>query len=152
MNAPAHLFVNARRARLAARLLAAACACALLSGCIGNPLKESAVDPASPVAPDVARLAYSNPDYPSFNEIPRPPADLKPAKIYGQEAAETLAARDQLIAATADNTWTLSNTQAFAARAQAAAGPDIPPASAKDTEAFAQSLRQRATPPPPPKR
>lgn len=152
MNAPAHLFVNARRARLAARLLIGAGACALLSACVGNPLKEGAIDPASPVAADVKRLAYSNPDYPSFNEIPVKPADLKPARIYGEEAAALVTQRDQVVAATAPSTWTLSDTQAFADRATAVAGHEAAPTGSAETEAFAADLRKRATPPPPPKR
>jgi hypothetical protein len=152
MNAPAQLFVNAHHLRLASRLVAAVGACAMLSGCIGDLSRQAQIDPSSPVAPDVAKLSRANTDYPAFNEIPAKPTDVRPPQMYGQDADAVLAARDQVVAATADNTWTLSNTEGFAASAQRAAGANIAPPSATETEAFANSLRQRATPPPPPKR
>jgi hypothetical protein len=152
MNAPARLFLNARRTRLAARLLICAGAAALTSGCIGNPLKEAKVDPASPIAPEVAKLAHSNSDYPTFSEIPVKPADLRPARLYGQQAKEIQQVRDQIIAATAPGTWTLNNTDAFAASVRAQVGPELPPVDPSESEAFASDLRKRATPPPPPKR
>ncbi|RAK61219.1 hypothetical protein DJ021_16115 [Phenylobacterium hankyongense] len=137
---------------MAARLLACVGAAAFTSGCIGNPLAEAKIDPASPVAGEVAKLAHSNSDYPSFSEIPAKPTDLRPARMYGQAARDVDQARVQIEQATAPGTWTLNNTETFAAAARAAAGPDVAPASAADTEAFANTLRKRATPPPPPNR
>jgi hypothetical protein len=152
MNASVRLFVNVRAARLAPRLVACAGFAALLSGCIGNPLKEAKVDPASPVAAEVARVATLNKDYPSFREVPPKPKDVRPVRMFGQAARDVQAAGAKLDKQTGPETWTLDATEAFAARARAAAGPDIAPADPRDTEAFANELRQRATPPPPPKR
>lgn len=152
MNAPVRLFVNARRSGTAARLLACAGAAALLGGCVGNPFKEAKVDPRSPVAAEVAKAARANTDYPSFSEIPAKPNDVRPLRMFGQAAREIELAGALLERETAPETWTLSNTEDFAAGARAAAGPELAPADPRDTEAFASELRDRATPPPPPKR
>ncbi len=152
MNASVRLFVNARRNGMAARLLACAGAAALLCGCVGNPFKDAKVDPRSPVAAEVAKAARANKDYPSFSEIPAKPTDVRPLRMFGQAAEEVELARARLERETAPETWTLSNTEGFAASARTAAGPELPPADPRDTEAFADELRNRATPPPPPKR
>lgn len=149
MNALDRKFMNAGKSMNAARFLGVAAAAALLSGCIGNPIASAKVDPSSPIAAEVAKLSRQDHDYPSFTEIPPKPTDLRPLKVYGERADKVLTARNQLQAATADNTWTLNNTTAFAARARSDAGPDAGPSSAAQTEAFANSVRKRATPPPP---
>lgn len=125
-----------------------AASAALLSGC-ATPVASVKVDPNSPIAPEVAKLARADKDYPSFNEIPAKPTDLPPPRIYGDRARELVVARDKLDVATASNTWTLGNTGSFQARAQAAAGPALGPSTNADTEAFAKAVRKRATPPPP---
>ncbi|MET0272010.1 MAG: hypothetical protein ABW360_03375 [Phenylobacterium sp.] len=144
--------MNVRNARRAAGLIAGAAVAGLLSGCVGNPFEEAKVDPASPVAAEVSKLARANKDYPSFSEVPAKPTDIRPLRMYGQQARDIEVARAKLERETAPETWTLSNTEAFAAGARTAAGPEIAPADPRDTEAFANDLRQRATPPPPPKR
>lgn len=152
MSAPVRLFMNAYQSATAARVLACLGAAALLSGCVGNPFKAAAVDPASPVAAEVAKAARHNTDFPSFAEIPAKPNDVRPLEMFGQAAAEVELARAQLEADTAPGTWTLNDTEGFANRARTDAGPDVAPGDPRDTEAFAEDLRRRATPPPPPKR
>jgi hypothetical protein len=152
MNASVRLFVNAHRSPTAARLVACAGLAALLGGCVGNPFKEAKVDPASPVAAEVAKVARANRDYPTFSEIPPKPTDVRPVRMFGQAAKDIEVAGAKLERETAPETWTLSNTEGFAAGARTAAGPELPPAEQRDTEAFANELRARATPPPPPKR
>ncbi|HVI32925.1 hypothetical protein [Phenylobacterium sp.] len=144
--------MNARQGSTAARLLAAAGASALLAGCASNPFDAAKVDPTSPVAGEVSRLVRANRDYPTFAEIPKKPTDVRPLRLFGQAADEVAAAGAALEQATAPSTWTLSNTDSFAARARSDAGPDAGPADPRSTEAFADDLRRRATPPPPPKR
>jgi len=148
----ARLFVNARQGSAAARLLAAAGASALLAGCVGNPFDTSKVDPSSPVAGEVSRLTRTERDYPTFAEIPKKPTDVRPLRQFGRAADEVASAGAALEQATAPSTWTLSNTDSFAARARSDAGPEAAPADPRSTEAFADDLRRRATPPPPPKR
>jgi hypothetical protein len=150
MYASARLFSIRRQLRPTVRLLSGVAACALLSACMSNPFRDAQVDPNSPVAAEVARAAHTNRDYPSFASIPPIPKDLRPPAQYGRQAQTIEQARDDLEAKTAPETWTLTETDAFAARAQRDAGPDAAPAKAGDTAAFANSERKRATPPPPP--
>ncbi|WP_309604842.1 hypothetical protein [Phenylobacterium sp.] len=124
----------------------------LLSGCVGNPFADARVDPRSPVASEVARSVRPDAAYPTFASIPAVPKDLRPHRQYGVQAAGIDAAAAELVRDTADDSWTLRNTDAFAAEIRAAAGPDAVPGQAADTEAFAKELRRRATPPPSPKR
>jgi hypothetical protein len=148
MNAPDRKIMNAVACTKAAWFLGAAALAILLSGCTGL-VASAKVDPKSPIAPEVARLASADKDFPSFNEIPPKPTDLQAPKVYGERACELLTARARLETATAPSTWTLGNTTSFLARAQADAGPALGPPTNADTEAFANAIRKRATPPPP---
>jgi len=150
MNAPRPLFPNVRRAsRLLLSAGAVGGAGTLLAGCIGNPFVDARVDPASPVAAEVARVAKANTDYPSFSDIPVIPQDLRPVRLYGREAQAVKLAGEKLVRETAPETWTLKNTESFAADAQRDAGPTFEEGPQRDPEAFARELRERATPPPP---
>jgi hypothetical protein len=141
MNAPRFDFPKAAR-------LAALGAGVILAGC-SSPFGSSKVDPASPVAAEVQRLTRDGRPYPKFSDIPAMPKDIRPLALYGSQAQELVQVRDQIVAATAPETWTLSGTEDFANRARRAA-PDVPAAErATDPEAFARELRERATPPPP---
>jgi len=150
MNALDRNFMNAGNRKIAARLLGVASMAALACGCVG-PIASAKVDPSSPIAGEVARLATADKDYPRFSEIPPKPTDVRSPRVYGERAQAVEAAAAQLDAATAPNTWTLSATSSFAARAQADAGPALGAPTNADTEAFAKSVRKRATPPPPAK-
>jgi hypothetical protein len=150
MNALDRKFMNAAKCTTGAWFLGVAVSAALLSGC-ASPVASAKVDPSSPIASEVAKLASADKDYPTFSDIPPKPTDTLPPKIYGERAAELLTARAQLDAATAPNTWTLIATANFQARAQADAGPALGPPTNTDTEAFANAVRKRATPPPPAK-
>lgn len=144
MKAPVRLFA----------FLGSCSVAATLSGCAGNVFAEAPVDPRSPVAADVARLAHADTAFPTFGSIPKMPDDVRPLAQFGVAVADAQAVRDQLDRETAPSTWSLTGTEAFAARAQIEAGPDAPPDAQdrKATEAFAAEIRKRATPPPPPKR
>jgi hypothetical protein len=152
MNAPHRHFLTARRLALAGKSVLCAGGALVLSGCAGNPLQDAQVDPRSPIAAEVARAARANTRYPTFADIPKRPADVRPLSAYGRAADELESARGDLERATAPETWTLGDTEAFAARARREAGPEVPPPTRADTEAFAAELRKRATPPPPPQR
>jgi hypothetical protein len=146
MNASRPLFpIVARRARFLALLSS----CALLSACVGSPFKDAAVDPASPVAGDVARLTREDAAFPKFADIPTAPKDVRAVASYGRDAGALLHAGEALERETAPETWTLKSTEAFAEKARRDAGPQIDPPKAGDAEAFARELRERATPPPP---
>ena len=151
MKAPARLFANARHGRMAAGLFA----CALTTGCAGGLLSDTRIDPASPIASEAAKVARAGGTFPKFSQIPEVPKDVRPPKAFGLAAADTIRVRDDVIARTEPNTWTLQGgeaTNSFAGQARTAAGPELAPTDPAVTEAFARELRKRATPPPPPKR
>ncbi|WP_395674566.1 hypothetical protein [Phenylobacterium sp.] len=148
MKACVGLFVTARRAGAPA---AAACA-AFLGGCVGNPFDSAKIDPASPIATEVSRASRANTDFPSFSEIPAVPTDVRPLRLYGQSARDIRSAQADLEQKTAPSTWTLQNTDAFASGARSAVGGADVPVDPQATEAFADQLRRRATPPPSPSR
>jgi hypothetical protein len=152
MNVRSSLFVNVRRAGQAAQLLAGVGACAMLCGCMGNPFRDAKVDPRSPIASEVAKSVKHDAPYPTFASIPPAPKDIRPHKQYGQAAAQIEKTRGELVVATADDTWTLSNSETFVGEVKSGAGPDLGPAPPSDTEAFAKDRRKRATPPPPTQR
>lgn len=123
--------------------------CALLNACVGSPFKDAKIDPASAVAADVARMTRADAGFPTFASIPKPPTDIRPLAQYGRDARSVLAQGSALVAATEPATWTLDGTDAFAEKGRRDAGPQIEPPKPGDAEAFARSLRERATPPPP---
>ena len=152
MYAPARLFSIRRCARQAALLIAGASASALLSGCVGNPFQDAKVDPQSPVAAEVAKLAHTDRAYPTFAGIPPAPQDLRPPAQYGREAKAVVQARTDLEQKTAPETWSLGGTEDFATQARAEAGHEAAPTPSGEAAAFANEQRKRATPPPPPPR
>ncbi len=150
MNAPHRLFVITRPA---ARLAGALAGLGLV-GCASNPLATAPLDPNSPVAGQVAALAHQNGPYPTFAAMPQMPTDQRPVKAWGRSAEQIAAAGRALERETADSTWTLTGTESFAASARRMAGPAPtgPESTTAATEAYANELRKRATPPPPPTR
>jgi hypothetical protein len=148
MNARRGQFVKAYRT-LGLRLLACAGACALTCACAGgNPFEDAKVDPRSPIAAEVPKIVKADAAYPTFTGVPAKPTDVRPPRQYGVAVRAVDQAAGQLQTATADNTWTLQNTDAFADAARTAAGPDLAPPEPTETEAFAATQRKRATPPP----
>jgi len=143
-------FVNDLRRKKVREIVTATTLGALMSGCMGASLTQ--VDPASPVAGEVAKLARNSTDYPSFADIPALPDDVRPLRAFGVAADEVEQARLQLERDTAPDTWTLTGTGEFAAAARRAAGPELAAPDRRDTETFAREQFERATPPPSPKR
>jgi len=127
-----------------------------LAACAGvDPLKTAGVDPRSPVAADVARLAAEPGPFPEFKDIPPAPTDIRKPKAWGVAAGGVELAAARLERETAPGTWTLSNSDTWAAQAIRQAGAPPPVAGASTSaasEAYARELRRRATPPPPPRR
>ncbi|THD62957.1 hypothetical protein [Phenylobacterium sp.] len=144
--------MNARPGLAAAKLLASLCVCGLAGACITAPFHDAKVDPRSPIAAEVARTVRPDAPFPTFVNFPKKPTDVRPHRQYGYAAAQVELDAAAIVAGTADSTWTLSDTEAFAMQARADAGPELPPPDPADTAAFAKDQRARATPPPPPKR
>ncbi len=136
--------------RVGPRATALAVSCLLSCGC-------TSLQPASsdkPLAPEVAAISRAGRAYPEFADIPPLPTNLRPIKAWGIAARDSESARLALEQATAENTWTLSGTEAFAAKAIRDAGPVRASLASTTlaTEAYVRDLRRRATPPPPPRR
>jgi hypothetical protein len=119
-----------------------------------SPFSPPPADPTSPVAAAANAAAKSSKrvDRPSFTDIPAIPTDVrKPVEFKKAVGAEKLAAA-KLMRDTAPDTWTLSNTEAYAAKARAVAKVPAPAAPTDAdraaTEAFAKAARERATAPP----
>ncbi|CAN1497303.1 hypothetical protein MCEMIH16_00383 [Caulobacteraceae bacterium] len=153
MNADARTFW--RTARLA--LLASAASG--LTACAGLPELEpganAAIDPKSAAAPAVEAVLNNPGPWPTFAGIPELPEDVRnaaawKAAIEDQEAEGLYTSRSA-----AEDTWSLTATEAFEARARAEANPlglKAPTdAEMAESEAYARALRKRATPPPSPR-
>lgn len=154
MNASPRLFVMSRLEPLRTSLLVCVCGGAMLSGCaISNPFATASVDPASPIAAEVAAKARASHDYPTFADIPPVPTDVRALPAFGRAATELEVAGADLTRETAPGTWTLTGTESFAGRARDIAGPEPtgPESTTAATEAFAKAQRARATPPPSPR-
>lgn len=125
---------------------------AVLSACASSPFTPPPVDATSPVAAAAEAAAKEPGKIPSLASIPTVPTDIpKPGEYKAQVQAEQAAAA-QLRRDTAPETFALTDTEGFAARAQRAGR--VPPseiptvADRAETEAFAKAARGRATPPP----
>ena len=137
-------------------LLAGAAAGA--SGCVVLPAKMRGasalpVDPGSPVARDVAAATRNPGPYPRFSEIPKLPRDVRPPSAWRASVAEVERSRARLDSEVAALPPPQTDTEGFATavRARAPTSAEAPgPDSRARTEAYARSLRERATPPPPP--
>ncbi|HEX4198217.1 MAG TPA: hypothetical protein VHZ26_12320 [Caulobacteraceae bacterium] len=131
---------------------------ASLGGCDtlarNNYFLPGGVDQRSAVAAQVRAAEQEHGPYPRFSQIPALPKDVRPLSAWRARVSQTLAEKRQVDAANAAYPYTLQDTQAFAdtqhARIPAteAAPPSADAASASD--AYAASVRARATKPPPP--
>ncbi|CAN5542510.1 hypothetical protein BH10PSE4_BH10PSE4_32750 [soil metagenome] len=123
------------------------CACA-------SPFTPPPADPASPVAAaaNAAAKESRHARKPTFAEIPAIPTDVRTPVQFKKAVGAEKTAADQLKRDTAPSTWTLSETDAYAAKARSVAKvppSDIPTdADRAATEAFAKAARARATAPP----
>ncbi|MDR3506498.1 MAG: hypothetical protein P4L64_01240 [Caulobacteraceae bacterium] len=138
--------------------LLAAGAAASLGGCVDlpkvTPFTSGPVDSRSSVANEVAEAARSPGPYPHFSEIPPAPKDVRPGEAWRSAVINTWALKRATEREAANLSFTLANTEAWAQTERARIPPKEmtpPPAgSTEATEAYAQSQRERATPPPAP--
>jgi hypothetical protein len=124
-----------------------------LTACV-SPFTPPPADPSSPVAAAANAAAKDSRGAvaPRFIDIPAIPTDVRtPVQFKKAVGAEKIAA-DKLKRETAPSTWTLSDTEGYAAKARKigkAPPSDIPTdADRAATEAFAKAARERATAPP----
>ena len=140
----------------ACRPVLAAAGLALLVGACSNMQQARRLDQPlpvalnSPAAQAILEKSRQPGRYPTFQEIPPVPKDVRPAGQWAAAVADSKAANAQLQAQVAADPPTLSDSEGWAARQAAAATPPPPPEQ-QSTEDYARELRERATPPPRPK-
>jgi hypothetical protein len=153
MNGVARTFWRTTRLALLAGAATGLTACARLP--VMEPGPTAGIDPRSRVAAEVARAARTPGPWPTFAGIPEIPDDVRGsaawrAAVADQEAEGVFTSRDA-----AEDTWSLTATEVFEARAREEANPLglQPPTDAEmaESEAYARALRKRATPPPSPR-
>ncbi len=129
-----------------------------LAGCNtlakNNYFLPGGIDQSSAAAAQVRAAQQAPGPYPKFSQIPNLPTDVRPIGAWKATVTETLGEKRQVDAANAAYPYSLSDTQGFAdaehARIPAAeSAPSTDATSAAD--AYAASVRARATKPPPPK-
>lgn len=136
------------------------CAAAMsLAACVTVPVVEpyadAQVDPNSSAAAAIQAQAAQSAAFPTFESIPEMPTDLRTDEGWRMAVREVEGDGVALLNATAPSTWSLNDTEGFAARMHALIDfdpADIPSAGqAAETEAWAARMRARATPPPRPR-
>ena len=138
MNARATSFLAVRR-----WAPAIAAAAALLAG------GEARADAPARVSATVAD-APKHSRYPTFKQVPPAPKDVRSVPAWKTAVLAVQKDGQQLAQQQAAQPWTLSGTDAFAARARAEATPPPPTLAASDpaTEAEVAAMRARAKEPP----
>ncbi len=112
------------------------------------------VDATSPVAQEVIKASKTPGPYPTFAEIPPLPTDVRPPSAYAAAVADVREERQTLNAQAGALPPPPTDTESYASRGRSlteGAGEPAPSDAQQQTEAYANSLRERATPPPAPK-
>ncbi len=130
-------------------------AAASLAGCAVSGqvagLRTAAVDPTSPVYQDVMNATRHPGPYPKFSEIPKIPTDVRSPTAWAAAVAAVKLDKTRLEEGVAALPPPPADSEAFAAneRTQTSAPAAAPaPDAAVQTQAYADSLRKRAIPPP----
>jgi len=151
--------VYAKRAKVTIRpagALLVLIAGASLGGCNtlarNNYFLPGGIDQQSAVAAQVRAAEQAPGPYPTFSQIPALPKDVRPLSAWRSTVEGALAEKHEVDAATAAYPYSLHDTQAFAdaQHAKIPAAEAAPPADASSAaDAYAASVRARATTPPP---
>ncbi len=104
-----------------------------------------------PLPPDLVAEAKKPHPFPTYCSIPPIPTDVRSAEGFKAAVQDVELAKSELAAQVADERWSLSGTDTFAAGARSTAAPPPPMPSETDTEAFLKAMKKRATPPPRPR-
>ena len=127
---------------------------ALLAGCV---IRPDPIDPTSAVAAEAKAVSKAHYKTPSFRDVPPTPTDVRTAAAYKADVVGTVVERRGLERWAAGHPpLTTDSTEGFAEAGRAALAPALAVQASlpsdvgtADTDAFADRLRQRATPPPP---
>ena len=128
---------------------------ALAVGCVQvGRFETKSVDASSPIAGDVTSAARTNLAFPRFADIPTAPKDARTPGEWRKAVVITLRDKSVVETMAESNPASLFDPEGFAKKARARAaikpGDATPAMSREDSEAFANALRERATPPPSP--
>ena len=102
----------------------------LVGGCATTEVAVAPEPAAAAAEAEVSAIAGAARTYPRFSDIPTLPEDTRPLAVWGQAAGEVLGSGSDLVRDTADETWTLKGTEAFASGARQDSGPAAPLVSA----------------------
>lgn len=121
-----------------------------LSACASVTGGPAPIDATSPAAPQMQALLDKPAEMPRFVDIPPLPTDVRAPEAFADARSALERQGEELALATAPGTWSLEGTERFAARAQdeVSDGPAPGEQDRRATDAFADELRRRATPPP----
>jgi hypothetical protein len=122
-----------------------------VTGC-ASPFSAAQIDPSSPIAAETRAATHQQGHRrPVFADIPAIPTDVRSPAAFNASVAAQKAAGDKLRRDAAPETFTLNNTETYAARSRAAAkAPDLIAPTEADraaTDAFAKAARGRASAP-----
>jgi hypothetical protein len=137
-------------------LAAGAAGIALSCGCASRPdlVERSRIEAGSPVAAAIVEAKANPGPAPTFADIPKAPTDMRPGSSWAAPSS-ALQSEGQKLAAAAQMPVEISDPDALSKRLRAQSGLDAisaPAVSATpELEAQAREMRERATPPPPPK-
>jgi hypothetical protein len=137
---------------LAAGLAAGAAGCALPGKTHGS--SGLSVDPHSEVAQHVAYASSHPGPYPKFSQIPPLPRDVRPPSAYRAAVLDMTARRQALEGQTAALPPPETDAEDVAGDLRSRLPNNEPPPAEdaqQQTEAYGRALRERATPPPPPR-
>ena len=146
-----------RQAIRSARALIVLIGAASLGGCDtlakNNYFLPGGIDQSSPAAAQVRAAQQAPGPYPKFSQIPNLPTDVRPLSAWRSTVEGALAKKTEVDVATAAYPYSLHDTEGFAEATHARIPPDQATPStdaAKASDAYAASVRARATKPPPP--
>ncbi len=111
----------------------------------------TAPSPSASLPQDIAGKPEGSGDHPTFCKIPVLPSNVRSGKAFKEAVVGLRMTGVRLVAQTAPATFSLENTDAFAAsaRAEAAPPPPIAPPDGQPTDAFINQARTMARPPGP---
>lgn len=133
-------------------LLPLAALVATTGGCVGS--FNPPTDETSPLAPRIQQLVDRHNRYPRWEDFPKASTDVPKPEYYAGEVAGLARTNQGLAEQIMGIDWqTSSDPEVFEAmimrQFDPAAMAPLGPQSSEEIEALAESLRRRATPPPP---
>ncbi len=125
------------------------CVLVMASPCASLAASPCAGAPPIPLPPDLVAAARGARAYPTFCSIPPTPSGVRQPTAFKAAVVDTRVAGARLVRQTAPSTFSLGDTDAYAAAGRAEATPPPPMTTPSDAAAedFARAARARAKPP-----